>query len=1128
MRCITCSHENSETAKFCEECGANLDRTCIACGSPHSAAAKFCAECGKPIQQENSASDSTRHRYRSPETYTPKFLAEQILTSKAAMEGERKLVTVLVADLKGSMQLFEDRDPEEARRILDPVIDTMMDAVHHYEGTVNHVLGDGIVAIFGAPVAHEDHAIRACYAALRMQEKVRLYSESTRLREGIPVQIRVGLNSGVVVVRSIGNDLRMDYTVVGQTTNIAARMEQMAAPGTILISADTMAIVEGFVESKSLGTLNVKGLSHPIEVFEVCRATSVRSRIYVAAARGLSSFVGRNEEFGQLQEALKQVIAGDGQVTAVVGDPGLGKSRLLWEFVHSEAVSGWLVLDCASVSYGTVTPFLPVIDLLRNYLNVESDDDTLVISEKLRRRVFALDPTLGRYMPAFSWILDVPIDDEDWLDLEPSKKRQRAIEGIISLLLRESRKQPLLLLIEDLHWIDSQTQALVDGLVEYLQHERIFLLVNYRPEYQHSWINRPFYRQLNLKPLAAAPSEQLLDVMLGSRRDLEVVKRLLLNQAEGNPFFLEESVHALAEAGIVVGGKGAFELAVKPNELQIQIPATAQTVLAARIDRLPTHDKRLLQAASAIGKNFSYGLLYAIAGLSDDELRSGLGRLQASDFVYQVRLFPELEYTFKHALTHEVAYAAMLGNRRSALHKCILKELERNNGERTEKIEQLAYHAFRAEIWDRATNYMRSAGIKAAARSALREAANYLESALDALSHLSESKDSIETAIDIRLDLQGVLYPVAGIDQTLEHLRHAEVAAEALGDQLRLGRVSGHLAYCFYWKGALEEAVSAGERARSIAVELNDFSLQVSTNVRLGQTYFALGDFARAAELLEQNVEFLEGNPQQGVFGMPLMPLAFSQDRLAWCLAVMGHFDKARATLDRGVLLAESINHTYTLGNLYCSIGFVCTLRGEFTDGVQWTRRGFELSQSENIPLLAALSAWRLGEALVSEGQMEDGLKVLEQGCERLSELGHMGYYPRAVTALSSAYLANGMLDKADQNLSHAFQLCRISGQQAVEAEANLVLAGIESHRSGVDLTQALQACDQALQMSVKRGMRPLSAHCHLKISQLQASLGNTKEAAAEEEAAIHLFRDLGMDAWIPEAGQAISSLPLR
>ena len=695
----------------------------------------------------------------APLAYTPPYLVEKILTTRSALEGERKQVTVLFADLKGSTELIRDLDPEAAQTLLDPALQRMMDAVHRFEGTVNQVLGDGIMALFGAPVAHEDHAVRACYAGLAMQAAMRRYAEEVRRSHGLEMQMRVGLNSGEVVVRAIGNDLHMDYSAVGQTTHLAARMEQLATPGSIRLTAATLRLVEGLVQVNALGRFPVRGLPEPVEVFELVGASAVRRRLQAAAARGLTRFVGRQQELAALQQALEQAGAGHGQIVAVVGEAGVGKSRLVYEFVHSHHTQGWSVLESASVSYGKATPYFPVIDLLKRYSHIEDHDDTRTIRAKLTGQVLTLDAALQDVIPALLSLLDALPDDSPFRQLDPAQRRQRTLTALKRVLLRESQVQPLLLVFEDLHWIDTETQALLDSLVESLPTAQILLLVNYRPEYQHGWGSKTYYTQLRLDPLPPLSADEFLHALLGDDASLTPLTPLLIARTEGNPFFLEESVRTLVETGVLQGERGAYHLG---QALQtIQVPATVQAVLAARIDRLPPEEKGLLQTAAVIGHEVPLPLLQAIADMPEEVLHRSLAHLQATEFLYETRLFPECEYTFKHALTHEVAYGGLLQERRRALHARIVEALEALAGDRVaEQVERLAHHALRGEVWDKALTYYRQAGEKAMARSAHREAVGYFEQALSALGHLPEQRDTHEQAIDLRLALRSALLPL--------------------------------------------------------------------------------------------------------------------------------------------------------------------------------------------------------------------------------------------------------------------------------------------------------------------------------------------------------------------------------
>src|SRR5262249_5139945 len=511
--------------------------------------------------------------------YTPPYLTEKIRAARPTLEGERKQVTMLFADLKGSTELIRDLDPEAAQHLLDPALQHMMDAVHRYEGTVNQVLGDGIMALFGAPVAHEDHAVRACYAALAMQATLRRYAEEVGRSHGIAAQMRVGLNSGEVVVRAIGNDLHMDYSAVGQATHLAARMEQLATPGSIFLTAATLRLVEGLVQVTALGLVPVKGLEEPIEVLELVGASGLRRRLQASAARGLTRFVGRQHELESLQQTLEQAGAGHGQVVAIVGEPGVGKSRLVYEFVHSHHTPGWLVLESASVSYGPAPPYFPVIALLQRYSHIEEHDDTCTIRAKVTGQVLTLDPALQDAVPALLALLDALPEDNAFLQLDPPQRRQHTLDALKRIVLRESQVQPLLLVFEDLHWIDSWTKALLISLVDGLPSARLLLLVNYRPEYQHGRGSKTYYTQLRLDPLPPVSADELLQYLLGEDASLQPLTQLLITRTAGNPFFLEESVRTLVETGGLVGEPGAYHLGqALPT---IQVPATIQAVLAA-------------------------------------------------------------------------------------------------------------------------------------------------------------------------------------------------------------------------------------------------------------------------------------------------------------------------------------------------------------------------------------------------------------------------------------------------------------------------------------------------------------------------------------------------------------------
>lgn len=1110
MKCSRCEQDNPTHAKFCLGCGARLVLACGSCGAELPADARFCLQCGQSV----AAGAAAPVRAPSPETYTPKHLAEKILTSKAALEGERKQVTVLFADLKGSMELLADRDPEDARIILDPVLERMMEAVHRYEGTVNQVMGDGIMALFGAPLAHEDHAVRACYAALRMQESVKKYADEVRRLHGTTVRIRVGLNSGEVVVRAIGSDLHMDYTAVGQTTHLAARMEQLADPGSILVSPATLDLSGGYVEAKSLGPVPVKGLPEPVEVYELTGAGTARSRLQAATSRGLTPFVGRDPELAHLVRAQEQARSGHGQLVAIVGEAGVGKSRLYHEFTRSHHVQGWLVLEASAVSHGKSISYLPVIDLLKSYCKLEDRDDHRALREKITGKLFTLDESLRSLLPAFFGMLDVPVDDPQWQALDPAQRRDQTLNANKRLLLREAQAQPVVVIFEDLHWVDTETQALLDSLVESLPAARLLMLVNYRPEYQHAWGSKTYYTQLRLDALPAESAAELLEGLLGGNPALAPLKALLTERTAGNPLFLEESVRTLVETHALVGTRGAYRL-VQPVEA-IQVPATVQSILASRIDRLPPDEKRLLQSAAVIGKDVPFGLLHGIADLLDEALRRGLAHLQAAEFLYETSLFPDLEYTFKHALTHDVAYGSLLHDRRRELHAKVVETIEAlYAGRLTEQIERLAHHAFRGEVWARAAGYLRQAGAKAFARSANREAVAYLEQALAALAHLPESRETLEQAVDLRFDLRNSLLPLRELAAVLTNLREAERVATALDDSRRLGWVSVYMSQYLWVTGRLTDARTFGERAGAIAETLGDTGLQAVANYYAGAACFAATDFREAEGFLRQAVNTLKGELGRERFGLAGFPAVMSRWLLASSLAERGEFAEGLVHGREALRIGDEVRHPYSLILACWGPALLHILKGELIDAGIHLERARALCRDWNVAFFAPVTAGFLGYVWVLSGRIGEGLSALQQGTKDLESSGLALFHSRLTVWLGEAYLRIGQFEDAVAQGERALALTRERGEPGVEAWALWLLGEIASRRDPPDFGQGEREYRRALALAEDLGMRPLVAHCHLGLGRLEQRFGDRAKAEEHLTLVVAMYQEMDMRLWL-------------
>jgi class 3 adenylate cyclase/tetratricopeptide (TPR) repeat protein len=1125
MTCQRCAFENPAAMGFCGRCGARLGAACPSCGYANPEGFPFCGKCGARVAEASPAPREGASDFTSPQSYTPRHLAEKILTSKAALEGERKQVTVLFADLKGSMELLADRDPEEARKLLDPVLERMMEAVHRYEGTVNQVMGDGIMALFGAPLAHEDHAVRACYAALQMQAAIRRYAEEVRRAHGVSLEIRVGLNSGEVVVRAIGSDLRMDYTAVGQTTHLAARMEQLATGGRTLLTADTLRLAEGYVEVTPLGPVPVKGLDTPVEVYELIGSGARRSRLSAAAARGLTRFVGRDVELEQLRQALGRAAAGHGQVVAIVGEPGVGKSRLVWEVTHSHRVHGWLVLQAGSVSYGKATSYLPVVDLLKGYFAIEDRDGPRAVREKTTGKLLTLERAQEASLPALLGLLDVPTGDPAWDELDPRLRRQRTLQALKQLLIRESQVQPLLVVFEDLHWIDGETQALLDALVESLPAARLLLLVNYRPEYQHQWGGRTSYTQLRLDPLPPASAEELLSVLLGPDAGFEPLKRMLIARTEGNPFFLEESVRTLVETGALSGERGAYRLT--RSLPAIQVPATVQAILAARIDRLPPGDKSLLQTAAVIGKDVPFVLLQAAAGLAEDELRAAIGRLQGAEFLYETRLFPDLEYTFKHALTHEVAYGSLLQDRRRRLHGEIVDAIERLYPDRlSEHIDRLGHHAFRAERWEAAAAYLRQTGHKALSRSAFREAVTAYESALAAVERLPETRERQELVIDLRLDVRHPLQALQRVRRLLEGDRAAEAIALALGDERRLGRISSVLANTLWITGDHGAAIAAAERALDIGARLGDEAIHASAIVRLGAFHYTTGEYDKAIAYLRQGAELTGGERLGERLGHVGLASVIARFWLARTLTELGEFSQALTVAREAMDINLSTDVVVTLPAAHSAVGLVHLRRGELAEALLPLTRAVRVGEAAEVRNWESQSVGLLGLQHVLSGHPAEGVALLSRATGLAEERGEKFTLATLETWLGEAHLAARDPDRARQHAQASLEMARAQSQRGTEAWAWRLLGEIAAATDPPDFAEAESAYREALTRASDLGMRPLVAHCHLGLGQLHRRTGDVAKGREHLATALALYGDMGMRSWLEKAEAERTLLP--
>lgn len=1050
-------------------------------GLPMGPRRKIAAAIGKLRDLENhrdnipsSATSPTDGQGERRQGAVPAHLAEQALRGKAAIEGERKQVTILFADLKSSTEFIESLDAEDADRLLRLAVDGMMGAVHRFEGTVNKVLGDGIMAIFGAPLAHEDHAMRACYTALAMQADMRAIAEDARHRFGVEVQVRIGINSGDVIVRAIHNDLTMDYDAIGPTVHLAARMEQMAIPGTTRLTVMTQRLAEGFIETTPLGPIPIKGVSEPIDVFELAGAVEVRSRFHANVRRGLSLFVGRDSEINSLIEALERAKAGAGQAVSVVGEAGVGKSRLYYEFLQLPMLADWLVLESGSVSHMRAAAFHPLVDLLRNYFGLTRSADARSINERVIGKLMAMDEALRAITTPILSLFGVPLDDADWQALDPAIKRRRTLDACRTLLLHEAHIQPLVIVFEDLHWIDPETQAFLELFIDSIAGAPILVLFNYRPEYDDPWLGKSYFTHLRVAPLERLGGDELLADLLGDDPAFDPLRAAILARTEGNPFFIEESVRSLVENGALTGKRGAYTLAIPVRS--ISVPASVQTVLAARVDRLEPELKRLLQTAAVIGKDFGHALLDQVSEVDAGDLNGHLVNLQAAEFLYETRLFPEQEYTFKHALTHQVTYEGMLHNRRRELHRAILDAMEAfSHDHRTEGLERLAYHAMRGEYWDKAYAHARDAGHSAVALNANRSALESFETAAEALARLPESDQHLAAAISLRFDLRDVLFVLGEPDAILAHLDAAESFAVKLKDDRYVIEVLLYKSG-YYWADGdqLDQAIPLARRAYDLAKSLNDPELTGFACYRLATAHGSVGNYRESAEFAEEGLALLE--PQaKTLFRFGGLVYGFIGSFCAMANAELGEFQRADEIGRRCYDLAVAAGHAYSITVTCFGIAHSYLLQDRIDEALPILDYGLVQIETHDARAAAPWVAGRAVYALVRAGRSGEieGLTNLIRDSANLSQSMRHGF---AFTWAARGYLELDQLDKAEALTSAVFEEFKNDPEKGVLAWGHWILAEIAQRRGQHDAART--AVQKARAIAEELSMAPLLALC--------------------------------------------------
>jgi class 3 adenylate cyclase/tetratricopeptide (TPR) repeat protein len=966
------------------------------------------------------------------------FALGTAVEAQAVPEGERKMVTALFVDIMGSTELGQHLDPEEARAIIDPALALMIDAVRRYDGYVVQSTGDGIFALFGAPVAREDHPQRTLYTAMRMQDEIRRYSARLRAEGRPPIQIRAGANSGEVVVRTIKTGAtHREYTPIGHTVNLASRLQSLAAAGSTVISDSTRKLVEGYFALRPLGPAVVKGISEAINVHEVVGLGPLRTRLQRSAGRGLSKFVGRAKENEALRRAATRAYSGAGQIVAVVAEPGVGKSRLFFEF-KAEVQSDWTVLEAFALSHGKAASYLPVVELLHGYFGIVSEDSVAARRDKVAAKIAFLDPDLESGLPYVHALLEIADDKNRLVGMDAQLRKSRTLDAVANLFLAEAVNRPLLVMVEDLHWLDDESQALLDWLADLITGSRILLLVSYRPEYAHRWGDKAWCSRLRLESLGGGSADEMLSTILGDNPALAPLKKLIVTTTGGVPFFMEETVQVLFDEGALERQNGTVNL-VRPLD-SLRIPPTVQAILAARIDRLHNDEKNLLQTLAILGRDFVLSLARAVAGKSEEELERLIAKLQVGDFVFEQPSIVDVEYTFKHALTQEVAYNSVLLERRKQLHGDAGNAIETiYMTSLDDHVAELAHHFSRSGNQAKAVEYLRLAGTQAMARGALPQAIRDFEHALGLLKSFPTGPDREGLELQLLNPLGTGYIAVRGYaaPEVGPIFVRARELCERIGqpDQL-FAVVWGNFAWRVV-RGEMGLSMVLAREAIDLAERFDDPGIWMEALFLLGVTLFYRGDFVGAVGQYEKALSRYDDRERTRLWASVVGEDAGVTHRCYLALALwhLGYPEQALRVAQETRKLALSIDHPFSLAYAQHHISWLYYNLRLPAETKAASEEGIQTAAAQGFAMFHATGTLYQAAAVLLEGRPHEALPLLTRGVDSYRATGAGLALPYYLSILGDAYLQAGRLDDARDALDEGLAIAERSDELCQKAE---------------------------------------------------------------------------------------------
>jgi len=1117
MQCSNCHTENPDINKFCRECGAKLTLVCPQCQSKIQPDDRFCGQCGHQLAVMSAPAHSKEPREENE-------LPAPSSKSLSFPEGERRQATIVFSDLSGYTSMNEKLDPEEVEAIMSRIKMEAVKIVEHHEEIVNQFVGDEVLALFGIPTAHEDDPVRAVKAASEIHELVRTISPEVEERIGTRLRMHTGVSTGLVVTHV--RDMRDgNYGITGDTVNVGARLASLAQADEILVGPETHSLVAPYFKTKALEAVSVEGKTKPLIPFRVIGKSAVKTRFEAARIRGFTAFTGREHELSTLYSSLEKTVAGKGQFVTVVGEAGLGKSRLTHEFRHSLNRSEISVVQGRCQSYGKSIPYFPYINALRRRFDFRDEDALVELHEKVVFNVLAIDASLEKYLPIYLHLLSIPSKVYPLLQNLQGQELTLAIqEALVAIFILKAKNQPTVLVFEDWHWVDEASDATLRNIVSLIAPHPLMVLVIYRPEFSANWGNWSHHTPIILNALDPLNCKNIIKSIWKADEVPQGIITLVHEQTGGNPFYVEEISSELIESDTVqVSDKQAV---LKRSLDNLTLPNTVQAVIRARLDRLDSHARESLRLASVIGREFARRILEQISD-SNERLSEALETLKNLELIQQIQVIPEAEYLFKHVITQEVTYETLLKQKRKELHSLVGRAIEQLYPDRLEEFyEMLAFHFRRAENWSLAYRYSREAGLKAQSLSAYIETLSYLDAALEALRQLPRTQARLKQEIDLRFNMRASLFPLGRHADWADQVRKAELLASKINDNVRLAKCCIYLASHHWINGRNKEAIELSEKGLDLAESAGDFSTEVAAKFHLGIPLLYTGEFERQVVVHREVVEMLSGQSALEQHGLTSEPSVGTRALLTWGLSEIGEFEEAEIWALQGRKLAGKVGNNFSTAFMQATSGLRYLRKGELDTALELLHESNTLVHDLDIQSIFSFIASSLGHALLLSGHPADALPIIEEAVKpkNLEASIISSVYP--LTVLSEALRLNGKLAKAFETAEDALRIFRQTEERCFGAWTLLVMAKIQSEMGAEQIERARQSYRQAIDLAGKFKMRPLLAQCSLECGQFFMKNGEFEKARLELQKAIGLFSSLGMSFWQPKAEALLSEIP--